>query len=154
MANDEVAEALTREHRIIDAGIEEFLRARDAGTIDATPLLGAMDALRRHIFLEETFLFPPLREAGLTMPIMVMLREHGALWNSMDELSNQLEAAGTDIAGLCNDLLAALDSHNSKEEPIIYPRAGVDLPEFTYAQLRDFIADGRMPDGWVCATAR
>ena len=46
-----------------------------------------MRALRRHIYLEEAFLVPPLRAAGAAMPVPVMLREHGELWRTVDSLS-------------------------------------------------------------------
>lgn len=53
--------ALEREHHEIDAGIEKFLE-------DPAPtqsLATAFTALRRHIYLEEEYLFPPLRAEGL-----------------------------------------------------------------------------------------
>lgn len=149
-----LANALTREHHEIDAGVEAYLAVLDSGG-DVAPLRAAMDALRRHIYLEERFLFPPLREAGMMMPIMVMLREHGELWRAMDTLEEALASAG-DAGALrtqCQALLALLDRHNSKEEPIVYPRADADLTEFQRAQLTQFLAAGTFPDGWVCEKA-
>ena len=49
MATVDVADALTREHHEIDAGIEAFARALDGGELDPSPLLRAFAALRRHI---------------------------------------------------------------------------------------------------------
>src|SRR5699024_11129966 len=130
-----VADALTREHREIDAGIEAFVASvgagGPAGTVSewAAPLLVAMTALRRHIYLEEEFVFPPIRDGGLVMPIMVMLREHGELWRAMDELSDLLETGADDpgqhqeLVQRCSTMLDLLEAHNSKEEPIIYTRA-------------------------------
>lgn len=157
---DGLAAALTKEHREIDCGIEEFLAGADAGEVRDEPLRNALSALRRHIYLEETFLFPPLRAAGLMMPIMVMLREHGALWSAMDQIETGLPAAAdgsADSAALfdqCRALLALLDQHNTKEEPVIYPRADLDLDEAVHDDLADFLYAGRLPDGWVCETAR
>jgi regulator of cell morphogenesis and NO signaling len=65
--------ALEREHREIDGGIEKFAAGLEAGGMDTEPLLQAMAGLRRHIYLEEEFLFPPLRANGMMMPIFVML---------------------------------------------------------------------------------
>lgn len=154
----ELATALTREHREIDSGIEEFVAGVDRGEFPGQPLQRALTALRRHIYLEETFLFPPLRAAGLMMPIMVMLREHGALWRAMDDIDAGLGAAGaTDDRDIllerCRALLALLDQHNTKEEPIIYPRADLDLDEATHDDLADFLHAGTTPDGWVCQDA-
>lgn len=149
-----LATALEREHRQIDGGIEAFIAAEEGA--DTLPLLGAMEGLRRHIYLEEEFLFPPLREAGLVMPIMVMLREHGALWQAMDALDESL-SAGADRASViesCRELLSLLDAHNSKEEPIIYTRADDVLNAEASDELREFLASGTTPEGWVSTTAR
>jgi hypothetical protein len=143
---DSLAAALEHEHREIDAGIEAYLAGDDAGA-----LTRAMQALRRHIFLEEEFLFPPLREAGLVAPIFVMLREHGEIWDTLDAAEARL--AGGSAAPVCRELLEQLDRHNSKEEPIIYPQADTALSGPASAGLRAFLASGRMPEGWVCARA-
>jgi hemerythrin-like domain-containing protein len=152
--------ALTREHREIDSGIEEFIAGTEHDELLAEPLLRAMAGLRRHIYLEETFLFPPLRTAGLMMPVMVMLREHGALWDAMAVIDERLEQLAADDAAAvealveqCRQLLAMLDQHNTKEEPVIYPRADLDLDEATHDDLADFLHAGTTPEGWVCQAA-
>jgi regulator of cell morphogenesis and NO signaling len=147
-----LASALEREHWEIDSGIEQYTAA-DGG--DTSPLLRSIAGLRRHIYLEEKFLFPPLRAAGLMMPILVMLREHGDLWRSMDAL-DALIADGADrttVVDACRELLAKLDKHNLKEEPIIYPRADNGLTPEAAEELAAFIEAGRMPEGWVCEGA-
>lgn len=159
MTNDEtetLEAALTREHREIDSGIAEFVAGAERGEMLADPLVRAMDALRRHIYLEETFLFPPLRAAGLMMPVMVMLREHGALWDAMADIDSGLVGGTGDPATLleqCRQLLELLDQHNTKEEPVIYPRADLDLDEAVHDDLADFLWAGTTPDGWTCQNA-
>lgn len=155
MASETLAGALEREHREIDAGIEEFTSASDAGAA-TEPLTKAMQALRRHIYLEEEFLFPPLREAGFMAPIFVMLREHGELWRTLEELDAALEKdpAAQEVRDICARLMQQLDTHNSKEEPILYPQADAVLSEPASARLHTFLAAGNMPDGWVCSGAR
>lgn len=154
MGSETLAQALEREHHEIDAGIEAFL----AEPGEPAPLTGAMEALRRHIFLEEEFLFPPLREAGLFAPIFVMLREHGEIWQTMEALERALDS-GADAAalgGLCRGLLVQLDRHNAKEEPIIYPHADTDVPAATHAKLQAFLTTDSptpMPPGWICSGA-
>ncbi|QDZ15096.1 hemerythrin domain-containing protein [Humibacter ginsenosidimutans] len=149
-----LAAALEREHRRIDGGIEAYIA--DGGGERTDLLRGAMEGLRRHIYLEEEFLFPPLREAGMMMPVMVMLREHGALWNAMDALDALLAegAAPASIVDSCRELLGLLDAHNSKEEPIIYTRADDVLNAEASDGLRDFLTSGTTPEGWVSTTAR
>lgn len=148
MSQESLSAALEREHREIDHGIAAFL----TGPGEAAALARATAALRRHIYLEEEFLFPPLRDGGLSMPIFVMMREHGAVWDTMDEL-DALLAKGTQddaVAATGQDLLARLARHNAKEEPVIYPQADHGLTEAATAALRDFMETGQLPQGWVC----
>lgn len=150
-----LAAALKREHREIDSEIETFIEKLECGSVQPEPLTAALEALRRHIYLEEVFLFPPVREAGLVMPVFVMMRERGELWHTIDALTDLL-ADGPDrrrLGDTCRQLLDQLDQHNSKEEPIIYPHADTDLPPQTSAELTRFIETGRTPEGWVCRQA-
>ncbi|MCK9250649.1 MAG: hemerythrin domain-containing protein [Solirubrobacteraceae bacterium] len=142
--------ALEREHREIDAGVEAYRRGLVAGDASGKALGRTFDALRRHIYLEEAFLFPAMRDE-LAIPTLVMLREHGELWRTMDAI----EAASDVDASLaaCDELMARLDAHNEKEEPIFYGRADVLLAPSEHAELTAFLEAGRMPDGWVCQTA-
>lgn len=155
MAGNPLETALESEHRVIDGGIEEYAAALSRGVHDAEPLRLSMAGLRRHIYLEERFLFPPLREAGLMMPIMVMLREHGSLWRAMDALDGMLaKDSGADaLLSASRELLAQLDKHNSKEEPILYARADEVLDAAASSELSAFLEGGRLPEGWVCAGA-
>jgi hemerythrin-like domain-containing protein len=154
---DSVSVALIREHHEIDAGNERFAAALDGGTVDPEPLTQAFAALRRHIYLEEELLFPPIRRAGLLMPLLVMVKEHGELWQLMGAIEERLAAGDGDAESLrsaCDRLLAGLDQHNSKEEPIVYPHAATDLGPDEEAVLAEFIETGRMPTDWVCEAVR
>lgn len=155
MTADTLAAALEREHHAIDEGIEAFLASRTDGKGDISPLRQAIDALRRHIFLEEEFVFPPLQAAGMMAPIFVMLREHGEIWDTLDVIEAQLRAGGGDgpLAASCQTLLGQLERHNFKEEPIVYPEADTVLTADATAEFKGFLAAGQIPDGWVCATA-
>ncbi|NLG19898.1 MAG: hemerythrin domain-containing protein [Actinomycetales bacterium] len=163
-----LTEALEREHDEIDAGLEAFAEGLAAGTFREDDLSRAATALRRHIYLEEEFLFPPLRAAGMLPPVLVMLREHGEIWRTLDALeveANRLkETVGPDVgehpvagsgeaADTCRDLLEILAEHNAKEEPIIYPQGDVVLAPDVKQDLHDFILEGQMPQGWVCEQA-
>jgi iron-sulfur cluster repair protein YtfE (RIC family) len=144
--------ALEREHHEIDAGIASFLEGLARGEARTEALEAAVAALRRHIFLEEEFLFPPLREAGLLPPVLVMLREHGAIWRALDSL-DAVSAPG-EGRELCEELLALLAAHNAKEEPIIYPQGDLVLADEARRELHSFIDSGQMPHGWACAQAK
>lgn len=149
MAVETVAAALEREHKEIDDGIAAF--ASEAGAAGTQALARAVHALRRHIYLEEEFLFPLLCEGepGLAAPVMVMLREHGQIWAALDALERETDGGRT----LCRSLTVLLLHHNLKEEKILYPQADELLPAPTAARLREFIASRQLPDGWTCAKA-
>ena len=137
---------LVHEHHEIDAGIEAFLAGLSLGETRMQELTRAVEALRRHIYLEEEFLFPPLRAAGMIPPVLVMLREHGEIWRTLDAI--QILDPDADREGArerCGELLAQLASHNAKEEPIIYPQGDAVLTDEAKRDLRGFIDSGRMP---------
>lgn len=157
MTTHNLGDALIGEHREIDAGIEAFLSALANGAVDAECLTRAFDALRRHIYLEEELLFPPIRRSGLLMPLMVMEKEHGELWLSMDAIEEHLRDGAPDIDSLqaaCRQILMSLDQHNSKEEPIVYPHAVTDLTSHEEDLLAGFIETGATPPGWLCEALR
>ena len=155
MPDGRLSVVLKREHHEIDSAIAAFIENLDGGCVQAEPLSAAVEALRRHIYLEETILFPPIREAGMVMPIVVMMREHGELWRTMGALTDLIadRADSEQLRDTCHRLLGQLEQHNSKEEPIIYPHVDCDLPALVSAELARFIETGRIPDGWACQQA-
>jgi regulator of cell morphogenesis and NO signaling len=88
--------------------------------------------------------------------VFVMMREHAELWRSMDGLTTLLGSGAEPgrLEGACRELLAQLERHNGKEEPIIYPLADTGLSEQAAAELARFIGEGSTPAGWVCRQAR
>jgi len=150
-----LAEALEKEHQDIDAGVEAFRAGLDGGTPPVDTMLRALAAHRRHIYLEETLLFPPLRSGGLFAAVLVMLREHGEMWMLMDELEPLVAAGGTDpaISDLCARFVALIEAHNLKEEATIYAQADEILSAPATAELRAFMESGTMPEGWICEKA-
>ena len=152
MGVETLAEALEREHHEIDEGLETFTATPASSGPSAEALYRAIGALRRHIYLEEEFVFPPMRGGGEFASVIVMLREHGNIWNILDAIEVEVRAGGT-AAQLCHELAIALLHHNSKEERIIYSRVDDVLNATAAGELRTFIDTGEMPPGWVCARA-
>lgn len=154
MEIESLADALEREHHEIDDGIEAFAAGPAPRDRDPAPLRTAIRELRRHIYLEEEFLFPLLRRGGLAAAILVMLREHGQIWATLDALESDVTAAASDtVLMLCHQLAVQLQHHNLKEERIVYPQADETLPIQERARLRELLATGELPDGWVCQRA-
>jgi iron-sulfur cluster repair protein YtfE (RIC family) len=147
-----LAEALEKEHQDIDAGIAAFTTGLAGGEPPVDTMTAALAAHRRHIYLEEAMLFPPLRAGGLFAAILVMLREHGQMWQLMDELQPLVEAGGTDprVPELCEKFVALIAAHNLKEEATIYAKADEVLAAPASGELRAFMTAGSMPEGWVC----
>ncbi|MEB3030780.1 hemerythrin domain-containing protein [[Mycobacterium] nativiensis] len=158
MSDENLSAALEHEHQEVDAGISAFLEKLDAGSVDADALAATLAALRRHIYLEEQILFPPISKGAQMMSVFGMIRGHGEIWRTMDTLDELVGGPGDPADGdklreACERLLALLADHNKVEEPVIYPAADTGLAPETVAELAEFIANGRMPDGWVCAKA-
>lgn len=150
-----LSEALTREHREIDTGIAAFIVAMHHEQLRPIAMQNIMKVLRRHIYLEEAIVFPPLRASELFAAILVMLREHGELWRTMDALEPLLAAGRTDpqVAELCAELARLLEAHNTKEESTIYAQLDGTLPDEPTAELREFLTTGTLPADWRCAQA-
>jgi regulator of cell morphogenesis and NO signaling len=150
METESLGAALQREHHEIDEGIAAFT----ASPGDPQPITRAIGALHRHIYLEEEFLFPLLRQAepALAAPVFVMLREHAQIWATLDALER--EPAPGDALVLCRQLTVRLLHHNLKEERVLYPRADDVLPPAAAGRLRAFLGSGDLPAGWICTKAR
>jgi iron-sulfur cluster repair protein YtfE (RIC family) len=148
--------ALEQEHREIDAILEGYADGPAPGPEADADLGRAVAELRRHIYAEEELLFPPLRQAGMIGPVMVMLREHGQMWPILDRLDQGLvEEVGADVLGAdCRELLALLQLHNPKEEQILYPELDRVVGEDTGADVHELLDAGQVPAGWTCQFLR
>ena len=155
VADAALSVALEREHQQVDAAIGAFLDELAGGTVDADGLNTALSALRRHIYLEEELLFPPLRSGARMMSIFGMVRGHGEIWRTMDTLADACaQGDRATLAEAGRQLLTLLEAHNKVEEPVIYPGADDDLTPEQTARLADFLRAGVLPDGWVCEKVR
>lgn len=150
-----ISAALLRKHREIDSAIKLFIERLEAGSMQTELVAATLEMLRQHIYLEEVFLFPPIREAGIVMPILGMMREHGQLWATMERAAELLTdpEEGPRLKATCGQLLDQLHTHSFNEEPAIYLHANYALPASTSAELTRFAATGRLPEGWKCQEA-
>ncbi|CAJ1498884.1 hemerythrin domain-containing protein [[Mycobacterium] kokjensenii] len=155
MSEGTLSAALEREHMQIDAGIGDFLEKLDSGTLDADGITTTLTTLRRHIYLEEQLLFPPISKGTHMMAVFGMIRGHGEIWRTMGTLDALLgDGADRDsLRSQCLRLQELLVDHNKVEEPVVYPAADTGLSTEQAAELSEFLAHGRMPEGWTCAKA-
>lgn len=155
MEQQTLGAALEAEHREIDGGIEAYLAATGADQDQAEPLVHSLAGLRRHIYLEEEFLFPPLKKSGLMGPIFAMEREHGQLWDIMAGIDSSIERGDAlGVRTACTALLALLDKHNAIEEKVIYSQADGLLDETASSTLGGFLGTGVLPADWSPRSAR
>lgn len=146
---------MEREHHEVDEAIADFVQGLREGDVRHDDLGRATSLLQRHIYIEEALIFPPLRAKGMLAPVLVMEREHGQIWRTLDAVNLEVGSgtAADSVPDRCQQLLHELEVHNGKEEPIIYPQADALLTDSDKDAVRDFIDSGTMPGGWVCAQA-
>lgn len=134
--------------------VDAILAAYADAHADQLALERAIPALRRHIYLEEEFLFPRVREAEpeLAKAVTVMVREHAQIWDDLNSLE-RTQDVDTKRA-LCEQLANYLMNHNTKEEQLVYSRVDEVFPVAEAEKLRTFLGTGEMPEGWVCEWAR
>lgn len=149
-------QALEQEHREIDAAIESCVHGPAPGLEEKAALKRAVDDLRLHIYTEEELLFPPLRDAGMLGPILVMLREHAEMWPLLDTLDQGIvgEVDEGVLRAACQQLLTLLQHHNPKEEQILYPQIDRVVDGSARAGARETLDTGQVPEGWTCQFLR
>lgn len=144
---------LEHDHHRIDDGFARFVESL-SGEVDRASFDDAARALRHHIYVEETLHFPVLRAAGLLAPVLVMLREHGEIWDLLDAIRDALDAGDIDsVRGVWPQLAAVLEQHNMKEERILYPAGDKTLSPADAELIVTALDEGETPSGWVCEMA-
>lgn len=102
-----LADYLCRDHAVIESALSGLLQGRED---HALWLRGLLD---RHIRIEEDLLFPRYLEAGgRSAWVRSLEKEHARLRQSLESLADERVRQA---------LPRALDSHDEKEERIIYP---------------------------------
>lgn len=116
---------LTGEHRKLDQLWNEVQKAADSGAAAAGARFETFALeLRRHIRDEEEILFPGFDErTGMTAgPTAVMRMEHRQMEALLQELGLEFGNPGSPQIGEQTGALSALlDSHDKKEEGMLYP---------------------------------
>lgn len=116
----------TQDHRACDADWAAVEAAAQAG--DAASAWHQFDsALRRHLEMEETVLFPAFEAAsGMTQggPTFVMRAEHQQMRMVLDQMQGAATQQDWDeLLDHGDTLLMLIQQHNAKEEAMLYPMA-------------------------------
>ena len=136
----------------IERGIYDFLVQRGGAASATEGLRISMATLRRHIYLEEEFLFPALTQADLAGPVFAMSKDHRELWVTLDRMQEHLDegSSASTQQKVGRILRAEVDRHVSKEVPIVFSQAEDALSEPEQEDLKVFIGNVTLPEGWVC----
>jgi len=130
-----ITEFMGSHHDELDALLMAFRSDPDGEAGRAS--LARFDAgLRAHIAWEEDMLFPAFEEAtGMQDigPTAVMRAEHDQIKELLASISARIGAG--DAISVAESLAALLESHNEKEETVLYPWLDRSLPEEQRNQL-------------------
>ncbi len=138
-----VSAALGSEHSWINDRFETFRQELARGQVDAESLSESLQALHRHIYMEEEILFPLLETRGLADVTSLLVQEHGDICrfgNAVVALIRR-NAGCRRIQNAFKALHSLLEEHNFKEERVLYPAADQIL-----RQLKEI----NLPEGWRC----
>lgn len=142
---------LTAQHRDMELGI--------AGLVDGSgsraEFHDAVLLLRRHIYVEETALFPVIdQDRARWMALAQMRFEHGDMWLHIESALALLDASA-DLEAMLEDAAAMqrlLRLHDHKEEEAIYSVAD-RYADSGQPPLAELFATMEIPDGWRCLRA-
>lgn len=124
---DTVSDLLGTDHDRLDEVLLEARRSWSEGDLPAAQeSFHAFDVgLRRHIRAEEEILFPAFEAlAGMPPnvgPTAVMRMEHREIESALEGIAGALSSGDSREPGAMKDLLRLLESHNRKEEHVLYP---------------------------------
>lgn len=145
-------ELLTEQHRSMELGITGLVD----GSGSRQELTDAVYLLRRHIYIEEAFLFPVIeQDQGRAMALAQMRYEHGDMWPHI-ESAIALLAANADLDDLLpasEAMLRLLHIHDHKEEQAIYSVADRYRANATKPSFAALFQTNDTPDGWRCRYA-
>ncbi|MFV0478248.1 MAG: hemerythrin domain-containing protein [Parahaliea sp.] len=134
-----ISRFFTTDHKRIDLLFEHYCKCLDSGdkTLASHFLAKFEEGLLRHIAWEEQLLFPRFEQVtGMfeSGPTKVMEHEHRQIRSLLQEIGYQLNS-GSDCKEANDALKILLESHNQKEEGILYPQCDRLLNEEQLAEL-------------------
>lgn len=145
VAMSHISEALTSDHRhgkeMFAAAVQAVERGDWAGCHERFDAF--LRALKHHVAIEEQLLFPAFEQAtGIAAgPTQVMRNEHREMLLSLEGIAAVIaEQDAGRFRGLAQSITVLMDSHNAKEENVLYPMCDEALPEPSGEKLLEMIA--------------
>lgn len=128
-APQDVLDLLTRDHKRLDALLEQAMRLVNRGDISAAaaPLREFAAALERHVGVEDEILSPALGalHPGGDAPSAIMQREHNEILGQLAVVRECLAAESpqaAEIGAFCAILSGTLAKHEYREENNLFPQ--------------------------------
>ncbi|TAN06336.1 MAG: hemerythrin domain-containing protein [Rhodanobacteraceae bacterium] len=143
---------LTAQHRSMELGIRGLVD----GSGSRRELTDAVYLLRRHIYVEEAFLFPVIElDQRRLMALAQMRYEHGDMWPHLESALDLLTAKAPldDLLPASAALLNLLRIHDRKEEEAIYSVADRYPADAASPALAALLATNGIPANWKCRYA-
>ncbi len=145
-------ELLAGQHRVMELGIGGLVD----GSGSREELSEAVYLLRRHIYVEEAFLFPIIKQdQGRWMALAQMQSDHGDMWPHIESAIYLLQANAPldDLFPAAQAMLKLLEVHDQREETAIYSVADRYVADANYPSLESLFAATEIPPGWRCLRA-
>ena len=146
---------LQDDHERIGRLLYRFIDGLRNGKPDIKSFKDAKKELTDHIFWEEEYLFPSVRNDETVTLITGLEAEHGGIWKLIFSIDEYL-AKGDNLECLktVEALVRVLEGHNKSEEESIYLELE-KLPEDSKRALILAEMDNvSLPEGWVCKILR
>jgi len=138
-----VSALLEAHHRRLDDILERVEIAVETGNLAEARRQFALfrSDLEEHIRVEEDLMFPSFEAVMGRMrgPTAVMRGEHAAIL-AVADTADELLAEGGDAGDTLDELMALLETHNGKEELVLYPTFERIAPPEAYAALAAEVA--------------
>ncbi len=145
-------ELLAAQHRVMELGISGLVD----GSGSRQELSEAVYLLRRHIYVEEAFLFPVIdQDQGRWMALAQMQSDHGAMWPHIESAITLLQANALldNLVPAAQAMLKLLEGHDSREELAIYSVGDRYVTDANHPPLETLFATTEIPPGWRCLRA-
>ena len=143
---------LTDDHHAVNRKIKEVLDFIENGYMDTDEFSDIESGLQKHIFFEETILFPSLDKGDLrTHQLMEGLKmEHAALWKLMEIINKEIEEEKfIKTEKSLSEMLLILKTHNENEERNIYNKIEENSKVDTFN-----IENMQLPSDFICEKLR
>jgi regulator of cell morphogenesis and NO signaling len=152
-----VGALLERDHERIDLLLTDFAGSLSNAAPDVETFTAAAHALRHHIYVEEEFHFPTVLEHGFEVQMLILIREHGQIWDALDKIETMLADPAVPLEHTMSawrDFEFILAEHNRKEESLAYPAGDDLLPGELAVRAAERLLSGERPPDWACAMSQ